>query len=550
MNQRGGFRKLIAAKHQQATGQAAWWGVALLGQFVLIFAVVALSGPGRIDIVDGQTRYEVARSLVDHGDMVIRDPNVRFVVFPGRDGQLYSKYRLPHSVAGVAAIVLADGTGPVSEPRRHFFFSLIGAAACAVLATTYALWFRHLGHGPGASLLWSTAGILCTPSWFYGTSTFDDILGTAAVVLAIAVAFGTRRRFPWLGAAFAGLALGLAFNFKEPLGVFLPVVLVGCYDTGRRLREQVGRLAVVLAGLALGVAAYLALDWYKFPPGSTADHAELLKHYPPTFGRDPAAAWLGLTISPGVGAFWYCPTLLLSFAGLAVWYRSDKWFFWSVVAASVVFMTFICSLSFFAGAAWGPRYLTPLFAVWWLFTPAGVRRMRPGVTPVLLALGALVQLAGLSVDTYRLPVEQELPSSGYLDDPWLYFRSRYAHLLNRPREIREIVARDKPPATAFTPAPSPTFALPIMNEFTDGPEMVRTYHVFNSFRPWWISQLYLSPEQRPVAIAQTALLLALLACTGLAGLLVAVRRLGRAGSLDAEGAAARAVEPSAEAALS
>ena len=78
---------------------ARWW-IARAGLFLTMFAVVALSGPGRIDIVDGQTRYEVARSLVEHGDSIIRDPNVWFAVFPGRDGLRYTKYRLPQSAAG------------------------------------------------------------------------------------------------------------------------------------------------------------------------------------------------------------------------------------------------------------------------------------------------------------------------------------------------------------------------------------------------------------------------------------------------------------------
>src|SRR5881394_1130605 len=62
------------------------WPAALLGLFLAMFAVLALSGPGRLDIVDGHTRYETARSLVDHHDCVIRDPDVWFNVFPGRDG--------------------------------------------------------------------------------------------------------------------------------------------------------------------------------------------------------------------------------------------------------------------------------------------------------------------------------------------------------------------------------------------------------------------------------------------------------------------------------
>src|SRR5262245_25560248 len=95
-----------------------WWAVALAGQFVLVFSVTALSGPGRIDIVDGQTRYEVARSLVEHGDSVIRDPNTWFRVHPGRGGAKYTPYRFPQSGLGVLAIRMADAPGPVREERR------------------------------------------------------------------------------------------------------------------------------------------------------------------------------------------------------------------------------------------------------------------------------------------------------------------------------------------------------------------------------------------------------------------------------------------------
>src|SRR5262249_17813482 len=147
----------------------------------------------RIDIVDGQTRYEVARSLVEHGDSVIRDREVWFAIMPGRGGQTYTNYRLPQSALGGVAIRLADATGPVSEPRRHFFFCLISPFTAAVLAVAYAAWFRALGHGPAASLGWAAAGIFCTPNWYYATSTFDDMLAASAVVLGAALAFCSRR---------------------------------------------------------------------------------------------------------------------------------------------------------------------------------------------------------------------------------------------------------------------------------------------------------------------------------------------------------------------
>jgi len=151
---------------------------AVSGQFLLVFSVLAISGPGRIDVLDAQTRYEVAQSLVDHGDFVVRCDDYWWGVFPGREGKPYAYYRLPQSLLGVPAILAADAAGAACEARRHFFFTLTSAFSCALLAPLYTLWFRHWGHTDRGALLWGTAGIFCTPNWFYGTSTFDDILGS------------------------------------------------------------------------------------------------------------------------------------------------------------------------------------------------------------------------------------------------------------------------------------------------------------------------------------------------------------------------------------
>ena len=256
----------------------------------------------------------------------IRDPKIEFTVLPGRGGQRYSQYRFPQSAAGVAAILAADATGPASEARRRFFFTLTSAVTSAVLAATYAALFRRLGFGPKASLLWAAGGIFCTPNWYYGTSSFDEILGTAAVVLAVAVALGWRQRHPRMSAVAAGLALGLAFNCKQTLGIFVLPVMAALYDPGTGWRSQWGRLATAAALLAAGVAVYESYEWYKFPPGSTAGHAELLKNYIPTWSGDPVIALVALLISPAAGVFFYNPPLLLCVWGMRSWYRSQRLF--------------------------------------------------------------------------------------------------------------------------------------------------------------------------------------------------------------------------------
>jgi hypothetical protein len=517
---------------EKAGNAGRWrWATVLLGLFVLVFALVALSGPGRMDIVDGAPRYEVARSLVDHGDVVVRSPDVTFCVLPGRGGKPYSLYRLPQSLLGVPALLLADAMGPVDEARRQYFFVLTGAFAAGILAVCYAAWFRRLGQGPAAAAGWALAGIFCTPSWFYGTSIFDDLLGTTAVIGALTLAWRIRGGRPHLFAMASGLALGVAFHCKQPLGLFVLPALAPCVRPGETWRPRLICMSLVLAGLAAGVASYQAYEWYKFPPESTLEHARLLEKYVPAWPGTPLTAAAVLLVSPAAGVFWYCPTLLLALVGLPSWWRRERLFTLSLLIACAGFTTFFCSLVFFKGdLSWGPRYLTPVFAALWLFVPAAAARRPRWYTGTILGFGLIVQLLALSVDFHRLYVGLGFPSGFYYKHPEIYFDVRVSHLLNRPREFWEICCEHEP-AETYGPRPLPTDATPCPELFEPGqtrvpPEFVRKYHILNSFRPWWSSMTFLPPVQRPVDLHRTAALLLSIAAAG-AGLLALGLRVRR-----------------------
>ena len=490
----------------------------VVGLFLMAFAVVALSGPGRIDVVDGQTRYEVSRSLVEHGDCDVRNPNVWFSVFPGRSGRLYTYYRFPQSVLGVGAVLLSDATGPVREERRHFFFALTSAAAAAALAVLYLLWFRRQGLSEVRAVFWASAGILCTPNWFYGTSTFDDILGTAAVVASLVVA--TSRRWPSapLRSLCSGLLVGLAFACKQPLVVFGLAALAASDDPDEpRGRRVVGAVCLgmgVLAGIGLNVC----YDAYKFPPGTLASHVALLQRYVPVWPGHPLTALLALAVSPAAGVLWYCPPLLLCLHGFRNWSAGERPFLIALLVGFAAFVGFVASMSIFKGdPSWGPRYLTPLFAVMWLFSSRGSACWRRADTATVLTLGLFVQVAALSVDPHRLYVERKLPSVFGAVAPILYFDPKNAHIIQRPREIREAWNGRHQASKRFSPSPQPTFAFPVIDEVKGGPAAIFEYKLLNSFRPWWISFRYLPPEERPVSISGAA---AALVGTGLVGLLM------------------------------
>lgn len=483
-------------------------GIRLAGIFLLVFACVALSGPGRIDITDGQTRFEVAKSLALHGDAVVRNPAVWFAVFPGRDGQPYSYYRFPHSVLGAAAVTISDATGRARDARRHFFFVQLGAVAAAALACVYYLWFIGQGLAASGALAWSLAGICCTPAWYYGTSTFDEIFGalatTAGVVLCRMPLSHGRARMP----LWSGMVFGAAFNVKEPLGAYALAGLAGLDRPGDSVRARLNRSALLTSGVTLGIAAYLAFEFYKYPPGTKAAHAELLSKYLLPYPGHLFWGLIALAISPTAGILWYCPAIILCLAGL--WRHATKAprFAYGVAVSSVIFYGFIASISYFKGdPAWGPRYLTPVVACLWLFAPDGVARLGPRRAAIVLLISACIQVLALTVEPDRLYVERALPPMFGAVAPGLNFDPRNSHLINRPREIVAIWGARHDSGERFVPWNGATAALAVISESRPGPQGVERYKVLNAFRPWWASHWYMPSDQRPVPIGLTFLIM-------------------------------------------
>jgi hypothetical protein len=488
------------------------WGL-VIGTWFMSFGLLVLSGPGRIDIVDGQTRFDVGRSLVEHGDVAIRDPRIWFARFPGRDGFDYTNYRLPQSLLAAGAIVIADVFGGPSEDRRHFVFTLTSATTGAMLAAMYLGWFVRSGLSPVTALAWSVLGIVATPSWFYSTSTFDDILGATALVAAATTAATGAQRAGHAQSLIASMLVALAIHCKPPLAVFaLPVVALA--DQAKAsLSTRIRRAAIVLAGGLVGLVTLYAYEAYKFPPEVRATHAIYHMQYVPLWPGTPLTAALVLALSPSAGFLWYCPATLLPAIGLA---RTARVVRYSVACAIAVFVIFICTMTIFKGdPAWGPRYLVPLYALLWLWAPLGAKQLGVASARLILALSIVVQLMSLAVDPHALYVRRALPSAFGAFNPLLYFDLRNAHLVQRPGEILSAWRERYRPAPKFTPADALTFAFPVLDRIPDrGPEAARRYVVLKAYRPWWVAFQYVPRIDRPVSIAVTVALAAAVMALG------------------------------------
>jgi hypothetical protein len=508
------------------------WALALAGLGLVVFAIVALTGPGRIDIDDGQARFEAGKNLVEQGIPCVEDPRVIWHRLPGRDGREYTYYRFPPEVAAAASVLIADALRSPSEPWRHFVFSLHGAVAAAVIAILYAVWFRRWGCSPVAAVAWAAGGIFCAPCWYYATSTFDEIIGALFVIAAVVSADAARRRGGWRLLLTAG-CVGVAANCKPPLAAVLLPAIALADDPTRTVRQRIARAAVLVAGLVAGYAAYVGYDAWKFPPEVRDEIERILaeRNFPGTLAGNPAQALLDLAVGPSSGVMWYYPPVILCLIGLWSWWRSGRRVWAAAALGMVVAVVGFCSLlSFYkGGVCWGPRYLTPVFALLWLFAPFGVAAVGRRPAAILLSLGVIVQVLALSIVPERLYYERRLPSGFYYVDPWLYLRPEIGHLFNRPRELLD--ALTAPPASEFTPAPAPSFCLPVADPpYYTGPpgiDGVRRYVVLNGLRPWWATLPLLPPDQRPVEPGPAAAVFGLIAAAGLTLVTFGAHRMPR-----------------------
>ena len=288
-------------------------------------------------------------------------------------------------------------------------------------------------------------------------------------------------------------------NCKPPFGTFLLPVAAAADVPSAALRMRAGPGGrQSSAGVGVGVAAYVGYDGYTYPGDVKATHAELLQDVQPGVRRRGVAAaqvaLVELAAGPGSGMVWYAPAALLGALGAARRAAGGR-------AGGPcgrpprrlpVAVGFVVCLSFYKGdPAWGPRYLTPLFAVGWLYAPDGVLAVGRRLAAGLLVVGCAVQVLGLAVDPQRLYYDRGMPPGFSIEYPMLHFEWELSHLLNRPREIVETWTA--PPLAPELQSDGRTDHRAGIVLLTDTDpdrrsaqrrEMVRRYQVYNGPRVW------------------------------------------------------------------
>lgn len=523
------------------------WGA--VGIFLVVLAAYILSSPGRIDIIDGQARYDVAYNWILEGRPVLRDPWIApFRGVRGRGGLVYSYYGAPASVFSMPLMWLGMQQDVIPGETSRFLFSLTSPIFGALIAAVLFLFYRELGLGSLRALAWAGVSAFTTLVWPTSDSSFDNAQHAAFAILALYFGFLSATRKSRFYAALGGLAAGILFLYQEYFALIIPVLALATLDwdsavsqavlTGNcppkslwgrfwsharadsralvqvfrsglrspgRNRESGLRFLCFLALSMVGVVLALVYNDVRF--GSYFSDGKLrlaAQRAYPLFGN-PIAGFLTLLASPGKSIFLYSPPIILAVLGVRrLWHRAPELAL-AIVGASAILASFLSCISFAGGDwCWGPRYLVVLLPLWALALPfyTSSHKGRRNLVIAILSLGLVVQALALSVENQHFFFERGLNDFFWAEDPWFYFK--HSALLARLSEATSLKNGVPPTAQRFNSIPIPdwcTYTIlgpPPKMPRKFAPQWMRQFKIFYLPRPWPIWMWWVKPDLRPI----------------------------------------------------
>lgn len=418
----------------------------------LLLTVYTLSNSGRFHVVDEVSLFAVTESLGLRGQV---DTNAvawtQWVNSPGEvlgafgpEGDVYSKKGIGPALLAlpwymllkfVTRLNIAVGLVQSTLLWNGLITALVGAI----------VWLSavRLGYDDRVGAILGLLYGLATIAWPYANQFFGEPVSALGLMIAFygLLSWGVTLRARWAFVAGAGAALAI-------LTVTAHVLLVGLLalyavattmldaggaqsDVGRTMpdhnREPAGdRTSTLIKGLALfaapGLVAAAALLWYNFArfgnPFETGYHFGAGEGF-----TTPVLDGLyGLLLSPYRGVFWFTPLFFASVAAFIPFIRRHRLEGILIGGMSAVLLVlYSVWWMWWAGFAWGPRFLVPMapfgvlllapvveglvqrVAAAWRDEPGWRQRLRaPGVAGWLLiglaAVSLVVQAASVTVN--------------------------------------------------------------------------------------------------------------------------------------------------------
>jgi hypothetical protein len=453
----------------------------LLGAFVLTAYSATTSGTLTSD---PETRYQVAESVAQHGDIVIRKRALNTVTVSGRRYSVFfpgqSVLFLPITL-GISALAPLDDLPPEQTAFAGRFVAVL--LVSPIFAAVAAVGFARLLMAFGVATRRAVIGALClafaTPLWVYGTNASEEVILAALTVYALIslhrMECVTDSDRPDDAARVLGLfaiicACGLVFRIT--FGVVavggLPIVI----PVLRRYSSWFIRHPRILLERSLLAIALIAIipiyNAVRFADPFQTGYPYLYKSAGVGVFDTPLTTGLaGHLLSPGKSIFLYTPLLLLLPEALAhretrvrlgrVWY--------AVCLICLLHLVTYSRFTFWGGDwCWGIRFYTSIMPA--LVLPIAVRfgtrpqsfRMRTVWLALIVAMSVAVQIAGVAIEEGVEYYQQPRGVSGPLlaqpgSNAWTWsgshFRMRF-HNLIALAEGHQLVRRGTDPPFGLT----------------------------------------------------------------------------------------------------
>src|SRR5215469_11403674 len=199
--------------------------------FLVVLGIYSLSSPGRIDIIDGQARFDVAYNWLVTGRPIMRDNLIGpLMSVPGRHGLHYSYYGAPASIFAMPLVWLGLYTSAPAIQPSQFLFSLTSAIIGAGIAPILFLFYLELGVTRRKAFAWTMVSSFATLVWPSSTSTFDNAQHAFFALAAVYFGFLSARRKSVRFAVLGGLMGGILVLYQEYFLLIIPALALSTLD--------------------------------------------------------------------------------------------------------------------------------------------------------------------------------------------------------------------------------------------------------------------------------------------------------------------------------
>lgn len=391
---------------------------------IFFFSLYILTAKGFIKHFDGETMYQVTRSIVEEGRVSVEKEFAgRIMGSPGPDGNLYSKYEIGHSVAAVPLYLVGRAAAAVfpSLPRTlftRFACSLLGQFATAAACVVIYLFCQDLGYGKRTSVLLALLYGLGTMAWPYSKTFFREPVSAFLILSGACCAYRYRLRGR-LSTLFAcGAFLGGALLERQDGALAIAVIGVYVACASPRAGRAARRFFSFLAPVAAAAAVNLAYNWARY--GSIWITGYEGQDIDTGFSTPFFVGLYGLLLSSGKSVFIYSPVLVLFLPSIFFFFaahRKEALLFVSLIA---VYTCFYARWGYWHGGwCWGPRFM--LQVIPFALIPVGSLLRRRNSAPVaavlvmVIAASFAVQVLAVSVSEMRFLQATMVPWEA--DDP-------------------------------------------------------------------------------------------------------------------------------------